>query len=149
MLNSRVIVATLVAGSLATLASWAQTPRSARPAEAQVYIQSPADGAAVTSPVTVRFGLTGMGVAPAGTDKANTGHHHLLIDVDSLPPMDQPLPTTDQIRHFGGGQTEVQIELSPGEHTLQLVLGDYLHIPHDPQLVSAKVTITVTVPAAN
>ena len=96
---------------------------------------SPADGATVTSPVTVRFGLEEMGVAPAGVDKINTGHHHLLIDVAEMPPLDMPLPTTDQIRHFGGGQTEVQLDLEPGEHTLQLVLGDYLHIPHDPPLM--------------
>jgi Domain of unknown function (DUF4399) len=107
------------------------------------YIQSPEDGAEVTSPVTIRFGLRGMGIAPAGVTAPNTGHHHLLIDVDTLPPDDQPLPATDQIRHFGGGQTEATIELPPGEHTLQLVLGDALHIPHDPPVRSEKVTITV------
>jgi hypothetical protein len=147
MLDTRLIIAILVAGSLTALAALAQTPRTARPAEAAVYIQSPADGATVTSPVTVRFGLSAMGVAPAGADKPNTGHHHLLIDVDPLPPLDQPLPQTEQIRHFGGGQTEVQIELPAGQHTLQLVLGDYLHIPHDPPLISAKITITVAAAA--
>jgi hypothetical protein len=120
-------------------------PRTSAPADAEAYIQSPADGARVSSPVLVRFGLRGMGVSPAGlqTPIANTGHHHLLIDVDSLPPMNLPLPATDNIRHFGAGQTETELELPPGEHTLQLVLGDALHIPHEPPVVSAPITITV------
>jgi len=142
------LIAALLTGPLLAVAAHAQTPRAAAPAGAEVYIQSPADGATVTSPVTVRFGLVGMGVSPAGVDKPNTGHHHLLIDVDPLPALDQPLPQTDQIRHFGGGQTEVDIELPPGQHTLQLVLGDYLHIPHEPPLISAKITITVREPEA-
>jgi hypothetical protein len=119
-------------------------PRSPAPADAQAYIQSPADGAEVTSPVTVRFGLRGLGVAPAGVQYENTGHHHLLIDVEDMPSMSMPLPTTEQIVHFGTGQTQTQVELPPGEHTLQLVLGDHLHIPHDPPVVSDPVTITVT-----
>ena len=117
--------------------------RTASAAGAEVYIQSPADGAQVRSPFLVRFGLRGMGVAPAGITNANTGHHHLLIDVAELPPDNLPLPQTDQFRHFGAGQTEVEISLPPGQHTLQLVLGDALHIPHDPPLRSAKITITV------
>lgn len=143
MLTTRLIAATLVAGSLLAASAQAQTPRAAAAPGARVYIQSPVDGATVSSPVTVRFGLEGMGVAPAGVDKANTGHHHLLIDVDLMPPDDQPLPQTDQIRHFGGGQTEVELELAPGQHTLQLVLGDYLHIPHEPPVMSDRITITV------
>lgn len=123
----------------------AQTmPRTPAPAEATVYFVSPADGASVTSPVTVRFGLRGMGVAPAGVEAPNTGHHHLLINVDALPPEGQPLPATDQIRHFGAGQTETALELEPGEYTLQLVLGDHLHIPHQPPVRSTPITITVT-----
>ena len=133
----------ILGGLLLSVATQAQTPRTAAPPEARVYILSPAEGATVTSPVTVRFGLENMGVAPAGVDKTNTGHHHLLIDVAELPPLNMPLPTTDQIQHFGGGQTEVQLDLEPGEHTLQLVLGDYLHIPHDPPLMSERITITV------
>ena len=104
---------------------------------------SPVDGQAVSGPFTVRFGLSGMGIAPAGVDYANTGHHHLLVDVEELPDMGMPVPSDDQHRHFGGGQTEVTLELPPGEHTLQLLLGDFLHIPHDPPLVSEKITITV------
>ena len=119
-------------------------PRSAAPDRAAAYIISPADGEIVASPVTVKFGLQGMGVAPAGVQQANTGHHHLLIDVATLPPDNLPLPATDQVVHFGAGQTETTIELAPGTHTLQLVLGDHLHIPHDPPVRSQRITITVS-----
>lgn len=118
-------------------------PRTAAPAGAMTYFLSPEHGAQVSSPVTVRFGLRGMGVAPAGATAPNTGHHHLLIDVAELPPENLPLPATDQIRHFGLGQTETVLELPPGQHTLQLVLGDALHIPHDPPVRSERITITV------
>ena len=118
-------------------------PRTAAPAGAEVYIQAPANGAEVSSPFTIRFGLRGMGVAPAGIEAPNTGHHHLLIDVDALPPDNLPLPATDQVRHFGAGQTETQLDLPPGRHTLQLVLGDALHIPHQPPVRSERITITV------
>lgn len=121
---------------------------SVAPESAKVYIISPADGVTVTSPVTVLFGLSNMGVAPAGVEQPNTGHHHLLIDVDKLPPLDQPLPKDNQHRHFGGGQTETRLELSPGTHTLQLILGDQQHLPHTPPVVSEKITITVA-PSAN
>ncbi|MFC4348220.1 DUF4399 domain-containing protein [Kordiimonas lipolytica] len=110
--------------------------------KAQAYIISPTDGAVVTSPVTVVFGLKGMGVAPAGTDKANTGHHHLLIDT-GLPPLDENIPADENHIHFGGGQTEVTINLAPGNHTLQLLLGDMNHIPHNPPVFSRRITITV------
>lgn len=116
---------------------------SVAPEGAKVYIISPANGATVTSPVTVLFGLSNMGVAPAGVEHANTGHHHLLIDVDTLPPLDQPVPNDNQHRHFGGGQTETRLELPPGKHTLQLILGDQHHLPHTPPVVSEKITITV------
>lgn len=141
---------TLFAGTLlwigANLASAqdAALPRSAAPAGSNVYIISPADGETVSSPVTIKFGLRGMGVAPAGVEMANTGHHHLLIDVDPLPPEGLPLPATDQVRHFGAGQTETTVALPPGRHTLQLVLGDHLHIPHQPPVRSERITITVT-----
>ena len=84
-----------------------------------------------------------MGVAPAGTVRENTGHHHLLIDLDTPPPMDQPLPANDHIRHFGGGQTETELSLPPGTHTLQLLLGDQSHVPHNPPVLSDKITVTV------
>lgn len=124
-------------------AGGAALPRTASPAGAQVYFVSPEDGARVTSPVTIRFGLRGMGVAPAGVTSPNTGHHHLLIDVAELPPDNLPMPSNEHMRHFGLGQTEVALELAPGQHTLQLVLGDALHIPHDPPVRSDKITITV------
>jgi len=117
---------------------------SAAFADAEVYIISPRDGDTVNGEITVRFGLRGMGVAPAGADVAYTGHHHLLIDMDTLPPLDMPLPKTDQLRHFGGGQTETTLELEPGTHTLQLLLGNYSHVPHNPPVMSEKITITVT-----
>jgi len=117
-------------------------PRSERPKEAALYFISPEDGATLTSPVTVRFGLREMGVAPAGVQKPSTGHHHLVIDAD-LPPMDLPVPKDDQHLHFGAGQTEVELELAPGRHTLQLVLGDHNHMPHDPPVVSEQITIHV------
>jgi hypothetical protein len=84
-----------------------------------------------------------MGVAPAGTEVANTGHHHLLVDVDELPAIDRPIPADEHHRHFGGGQTEVELELEPGKHTLQLFLGDRFHVPHEPPVVSERITITV------
>lgn len=112
------------------------------PEGAKVYIISPEDGAEVSSPVKVLFGLSGMGVAPAGVDKENTGHHHLIIDGgDDLPP--QGMPMGSNVKHFGGGQTEAEIELEPGKHTLQLELGDKNHVPFDPPIVSDKITITV------
>ena len=113
------------------------------PAGAEVYIISPKDGASVHNPILVQFGLKGMGVAPAGVKFDNTGHHHLLIDTD--PPADQskPLPATDKIVHFGKGQTETTLNLTPGRHTLRLVLADANHIPHSPPVISKKITITV------
>ena len=132
------------AAALALLAApaAAELPRQPAPEGAAVYFIAPADGAVVSSPVTVKFGLRGMGVAPAGLDHPHTGHHHLLIDAPEVD-MGLPLPKTEQIRHFGGGQTEAAVELAPGAHTLQLLLGDYLHIPHDPPVASETVTITV------
>ena len=110
--------------------------------EVTVYIIEPKDGATLSNPVRVVFGLRNMGVAPAGVNHLNTGHHHLLIDTD-LPRLDQPIPASDKVRHFGGGQTETRVILLPGTHTLQLLVGDYAHMPHSPPLVSDKVTITV------
>lgn len=116
--------------------------RKPAPAGAMVYIISPADGAVVSSPVTVVFGLKGIGVVPAGIDRLDAGHHHLLIDTD-VPPFDLPIPADMQHVHFGQGQTETQLMLAPGRHTLQLLLGDHLHIPHDPPILSEPVTIEV------
>ncbi len=110
--------------------------------DAELYFISPSDGDVVSNPVTVRFGLRGAGVAPAGTMIENTGHHHLIIDAP-LPALDAPVPADDNHVHFGKGQTEVSVELAPGEHTLQLLLGDALHVPHARPLSSEQITITV------
>lgn len=113
------------------------------PETARVYLIAPSNGERVASDFSVKFGLSGMGVAPAGIDRENTGHHHLLIDLAELPDLSEPLPATDQIRHFGGGQTETQLSLAPGEHRLQLLLGNYSHVPHDNPVISEPVTIVV------
>lgn len=111
--------------------------------DAEVYFVQPADGAVVSQDFTVVFGLKNMGVAPAGIERKNTGHHHILIDTDTLPDLTMPLPATDKIKHFGGGQTETKLSLAPGKHTLQLVLGNHAHIPHKKPVISKKITITV------
>lgn len=116
--------------------------RKPAPAGAVAYIVSPADGAVVSSPVTVVFGLKGIGVVPAGIDRPDAGHHHLLIDVD-LPPLGLPIPADAQHVHFGQGQTETVLTLTPGRHQLRLLLGDHLHVPHEPPIASAPVTIEV------
>ena len=139
------VIATLVLGvpfAVGTLALAQE--RTPAPAGAEVYIISPKDGAIVHNPVQVQFGLKGMGVAPAGVKFDNTGHHHLLIDTDPPAELGVPLPATDKIVHFGKGQTETTLTtLSPGKHTLQLLLADYQHIPHSPPVLSQKITITV------
>lgn len=130
------------AEATAPLAEPEETQEMIQSSSARVFIVSPAGGAAVQSPVTVVFGIENFGLAPAGTYEKQTGHHHLLIDTE-LPPMGQPIPADDNHMHFGKAQTEAVIELQPGEHTLQLLLGDGNHVPHDPALVSEPITITV------
>jgi hypothetical protein len=115
--------------------------QSLAPETANVYIISPKDGAIVDATFTVKFGLKGMGVAPAGVERQNTGHHHLLIDKKTLPAFNKPMG--GDVIHFGGGQTETTLTLPKGQHTLQLILGDHHHIPHKPAVVSKKITITV------
>ena len=122
----------------------AQAPPKTKSVEGTtVYFVSPKNGETVGQTFTVRFGLKGMGIAPAGVQFANTGHHHLLIDMAEPPNMDAALPVTDNIRHFGAGQTEAEIKLPPGKHTLQLVFADFMHIAHDKPVLSEKITITV------
>jgi hypothetical protein len=137
----------VLCGSLAVVclagAVAAQVMKTKSPDGAKAYIISPKNGDTVSSPVTVQFGLKGMGVAPAGATNPNTGHHHLLVDLDQLPDMNVPLPMTDHIKHFGGGQTETELTLPAGKHTLQLLLGDAVHLPHDKPVLSEKITITV------
>ncbi|NII10184.1 DUF4399 domain-containing protein [Oleiagrimonas sp. C23AA] len=140
-----VFLALLLGGAAALGSAQAADGMAAhsRPADARVYIISPADGAHVGPTVTVRFGLSGMGVAPAGVMHANTGHHHLLVDVDTLPKAGVPIPNDAHHHHFGGGQTQTTLHLTPGTHTLQLELADAAHVPFDPPLVSKKITIHV------
>lgn len=137
------IRSTILTMALALAVPALAADRAPAPAGAAVYFITPADGETVSSPVTIRFGLKGMGVAPAGSDKPNTGHHHLLIDTPGLPPLDEPIPANEHHKHFGGGQTEVTLDLPPGTHTLQLLLADQNHISFEPPVVSEKITITV------
>jgi hypothetical protein len=116
--------------------------RKASPPDAAVYFVYPQDGAVIYPTSTIRFGLAGMGVAPAGTQKANTGHHHLLVDVPT-PDLSVPIPNTPQHLHFGAGQTEMKLTLPPGEHVLQLILGDENHLPHDPPVASDRIKVLV------
>ena len=117
-------------------------PRTPSPENARVFFISPADGDTVSNPVRIEFGIEGMSVVPAGDDTEHSGHHHLVIDAE-LPDPNLPVPANDNYIHFGDGSTATERTLEPGEHTLQLILGDHLHIPHDPPVVSEAITITV------
>jgi hypothetical protein len=122
----------------------AQLERSPAPEGAEVYFIAPEDGAQLSGEFTVRFGLRKMGVAPAGVMLDNTGHHHLLVDVDiETLDMTRPLPASAQVIHFGMGQTETQLLLEPGTYTLQLLLGNHMHIPHEPPVLSQTISVTV------
>ncbi|WP_170411682.1 DUF4399 domain-containing protein [Ruegeria atlantica] len=140
---------TAAAVCLSATLAWAGGETPSNP-DARVYFVNLSDGDTVSSPVTVVFGLSGMGVAPAGTEAENTGHHHLLIDrppigegEDGVDELAYGLPSDDNHMHFGAGQTEVTLELAPGAHTLQLVLGDAGHVPHSPPIVSQVITVKV------
>ena len=135
-------VAGAAIGLMLATSAIADGHRTMAPKGAQVYFITPQDGATVSNPVTVRFGLKGMGIAPAGVEKKNTGHHHLIIDT-KLEDYNNAIPTDEKHRHFGGGQTETTVTLSPGKHTLQLIVGDHNHIPHDTPIQSKRITITV------
>ncbi|MFK8027139.1 MAG: DUF4399 domain-containing protein [Gammaproteobacteria bacterium] len=139
---SRLLLSLFVLGLSAAIHADSSLISKAAP-DAKVYFIEPADGAVVGQTFSVKFGLSGMGVAPAGTDREHTGHHHILIDMEALPDMTMPLPANDHVKHFGGGQTETTLTLTPGTHTLQLLLGNHLHIPHDMPVMSEKITITV------
>jgi len=134
--NTVILITSFFLASVA----FAEMPRTKSPDGAKVYIISPASGATVPEKFVIKFGLRGMGVAPAGTAKAKTGHHHLIVD-GKLPNFKTPMGKN--VRHFGGGQTEVELKLAKGEHTLQLIMGDKSHIPHNPPVVSKKIKIIV------
>ena len=131
MIKRFIFLSILLANSFATAAS-----------EPKVYFINLSDGDVVNNPIFIQFGLSGKGVAPAGVNNANTGHHHLLINVEALD-FYMPIPSSKNHLHFGGGQTETVIELPPGEHQLQLVLGDLYHVPHSPPITSKKIKILV------
>src|SRR5262245_18603022 len=131
-----------LAAAALILATGFAAAQTASPPGARVYFINLKNGQHVKSPVLVQFGLSGMGVAPAGSTNMNTGHHHLIIDSDT-PPAGMPIPMDEKHRHFGGGQTEVSVQLTPGNQRLQLVLADGAHIPHNPAVVSEKIAVTV------
>lgn len=140
----------VLAAGLGLAALAAQAQQTPSPDGAEVYFIGFADGATVSSPFTVRFGLSGMGVAPAGVERENTGHHHLLLNrpplgqgEDGAEEFDFSMPASENLLHFGGGQTQTTLELPPGEHTMQLVLGDAAHVPHVPPVVSDVITVVV------
>ncbi|MGX0875439.1 hypothetical protein ACSSV4_000111 [Roseovarius sp. MBR-154] len=143
-------VYTLIFAGLISLAGPVFAGDTPAPEGAVVYFVNLSDGATVGAPVTVVFGLKGMGVAPAGTEKENTGHHHVLVNRPPLgegpggaEELNTSLPADENHIHFGGGQTQVSLDLAPGQHTLQLVVGDMNHVPHNPPVVSEVITITV------
>ena len=138
----KIAIPAAVIALLLPATAFAEVTGTPSPAGAKVAILEPKAGTEVTSPLKVKFGIEGMEVAPAGTDKPNTGHHHLIID-GKLADMASAIPVDEQHIHFGKGQTEASVTLKPGPHTLQLVLGDKNHVPHVPPVVSEVVTITV------
>jgi len=140
---NRIAITLFSALLIAPVNAFAESMMSDAPANAEVYFVQPSDGATVEGTFKVVFGLRNMGVAPAGVDKAGIGHHHLLIDTGVPSDLSKSLPANDQIKHFGGGQTETEITLQPGEHTLRLLMGNYAHVPHSPPVVSEQITITV------
>lgn len=143
----RILLAVSLFVLLAAAGVAADSHRSPSAPGATIGFANLEDGATVPPGYTAKFTISGMGVAPAGSDIENTGHFHLLIDLDELPPMDQPLPASEQLVHFGKGQTETTLDLPEGEHRLQLLLADYLHVPHDPPVISEVITVTISAAA--
>jgi Domain of unknown function (DUF4399) len=146
---TRSTIPLLVAAMVTCGLAWAQLGElggpTSSPQGAAVHFIGLNDGATVPTKVTIRFGLRDMGVAPAGLERDNAGHHHLLIDTE-LPPLDKPIPNDFNHLHFGAGQTEAEITLKPGPHTLQLLLGDKDHIPHSPPVMSPRIRVVVAEP---
>jgi hypothetical protein len=117
----------------------ARTPSAG---DARVFFITPSDGATVSSPVQLEFGLDGMALAPAGNDAPNSGHHHIIIDHE-LPDLSLPVPADANHVHFGDARSRTELDMAPGQHTLQLLLADHMHIPHDPPIISERISITV------
>lgn len=139
---NRLIAALAVSTGLAVAGSAAQA-QTAVPSDARVYIIWPKDGRVINGgKLWLRMGARNVGIAPAGVVKSNTGHHHLIINTE-LPPLDEEIPNDPNHRHFGAGQSEVRLEFPPGEHTLQMLMGDAAHVPHNPPLMSERITIIV------
>ena len=132
-----------LASVFSTLHSAGGVNKSLSKDTAKVFIISPKDKEIVENPINVIFGIEDMEIVPAGENKKYSGHHHLLIDVENLPDLSKPIPSDKNHLHFGKGQTETQLQLPTGKHTLQLLLGNHLHIPHDKPLISEKIEITV------
>lgn len=143
LLNHKTIVALLFFGLILMQPAMAQKARTPSPEGASVRISNIEDRAELPTTFLVKFEVTGMDVAPAGKNEPNSGHHHLMIDVNELASASKPLPVSDNIIHFGAGQTEAEITLKPGKHTLQLMFADYLHVPFDPIVMSKQIDITV------
>ncbi|MEM6356764.1 MAG: DUF4399 domain-containing protein [Pseudomonadota bacterium] len=134
----------IVAAALGVSPSLALAGETPSPEGAETYFIGLEDGTTVSNPVTLRFGARNIGIAPAGVEWPDTGHHHLIInEAIEGAELSEPIPADDQHRHFGGGQTEVTLDLPAGTHTIQLVMGDHDHIPHDPPVMSERITITV------
>ena len=142
MLKHRPASIAIAVAIIVAVSAFAELPRTASVPGARVYFITPADGATVSNPVTIEFGIEGMTVVKAGDDAAGSGHHHLLIDT-GLPDPGLPIPADENHVHFGDGSTSTELTLVPGTHTLQLLLGDHLHIPHDPPVTSETISITV------
>ena len=136
------ILGALILGIASPIGAETGIPRHESTEGAEVFFITPSAGQVVSSPFIVQFGLKNMKVSPAGVPEPGGGHHHLIVDAD-LPPANLPVPTSDHYRHFGKGQTEVALELPPGKHTLQLLLADHNHVPHDPPVVSKRITVEV------
>ena len=134
---------TILISALCSLLLLGNAYAATSPPDAEINILEPQDGAVLSGPVTVRFGAKGIDIAPAGEEKEISGHFHLLIDTDELPAAGQPIAKDEHHLHFGRGQTQTTLNLTPGEHTLQLVLGDGTHVPHTPPVISKRIKITV------
>ena len=137
------LLALVLSWTSAAAPTLADTTLSHAPKEAEAFIIEPHNGDTVSETFTVKFGLSGMEVAPAGEDKEGTGHHHLLVDLAETPDLETALPATENIKHFGAAQTETELTLPKGKHTLQLVLGNYAHVPHDNPVISEQIVIVV------